>query len=615
MDINNIEKQQQVVVYSNWKTILAILSCLGLIVMFDETMILPAIPDFIRDFNISYSTSTWILSSYIIAGAVMTPIAGKLADIYGKKKILLIIMAFYALGILSGRFSHNIEFMIVSRISQGVGLAMFPIAFGIIREVLPEKKLAIGQTIFGSTFSGGAVVGIVVGATIIQNFGWQATFFSIIPVAVALWIVIWRFVHIENTGILSIGLNNNHSSSTSSSTTSTNNASSSTSSTSSSSSSSSNNNSTSTSTSTTTTNNANIHNKVRNKGLSDNKRKKKNQSNIQKIDLKGILALTVTIVSFLAGITILESNSVSTNYNLAALFSISVLSLVAFIAIEKKADIPLLDLKLMANKLFISPVIILMLVSMSIFMVYQTIPVMVRSPQPLGFGGDAMATASVQVPFMIVLLIGTVMSGFLLNKVGNTRLLLVGTAISTIGFASLIAFHSTEETVTIGLVIISSGLALSIAGVFNVILVSVPMQVTGIALGMTMLLNLVGMSVGPALAGVFQQMNQATVPGIQGLFPNSNAYNMIFIAAMLMSIVSVVMAGGIVASRKKNSNSMLTTTTTTTTTATTTTTTATTTTAVSSIKKDDKNIVGVTIKISTFYFIVLNICNLFPYLF
>lgn len=170
-------KKQQQSNYSNWKIILAILSCLGLIVMFDETMILPAIPDFIHDFNISYSTSTWILSSYIIAGAVMTPIAGKLADIYGKKKILLIIMAFYALGILSGRFSHNIEFMIASRISQGVGLAMFPIAFGIIREILPNEKLAIGQTIFGSTFSGGAVVGIVVGATIIQNFGWQANSF------------------------------------------------------------------------------------------------------------------------------------------------------------------------------------------------------------------------------------------------------------------------------------------------------------------------------------------------------------------------------------------------------------------------------------------------------
>ena len=501
-----MEKQKQSN-YSNWKIILAILSCLGLIVMFDETMILPAIPDFIHDFNISYSTSTWILSSYIIAGAVMTPIAGKLADIYGKKKILLIIMAFYALGILSGRFSHNIEFMIASRISQGVGLAMFPIAFGIIREILPNEKLAIGQTIFGSTFSGGAVVGIVVGATIIQNFGWQATFFSIIPVAVALWIIIWRFVHIGNSK-LSPDLDKNSIISDSNSDT-----------------------------------------KLNNTKISDIPPNNKSISNIQKIDLKGILALTATIVSFLAGITILESNSVNTNYNLVTLFSISLLSIVVFIAIEKKALMPLLDLKLMTNKLFISPVIILMLVSMSIFMVYQTIPVMVRSPQPLGFGGDAMDTANVQVPFMIVLLIGTIMSGFLLNKVGNTRLLVLGTAISTIGFFSLIAFHSTEEMVTIGLVIISSGLALSIAGVFNVILVSVPMQVTGIALGMTMLLNLVGMSVGPALAGVFQQMNQGAVPGVQGLFPNSNAYDMIFIVAMLMSLVSVVMAS--IVARKK----------------------------------------------------------------
>jgi MFS family permease len=77
---------------SGW-SILVILSCLGLIVMFDETMILPAIPDFIREFNISYSTSSWLLSAYIIAAAVMTPIGGKLSDIYGKKKILLIIMA------------------------------------------------------------------------------------------------------------------------------------------------------------------------------------------------------------------------------------------------------------------------------------------------------------------------------------------------------------------------------------------------------------------------------------------------------------------------------------------------------------------------------------------
>jgi hypothetical protein len=72
------------------------------------------------------------------------------------------------------------------------------------------------------------------------------------------------------------------------------------------------------------------------------------------------------------------------------------------------------------------------------------------------------------------------------------------------------------------------------------------MQVTGIALGMTLLLNLVGMSVGPALAGVFQQLNQGAVRGVPGLFPTENAYNLIFITAALVSLVSVAMAYSVV---------------------------------------------------------------------
>jgi len=68
------------------------------------------------------------------------------------------------------------------------------------------------------------------------------------------------------------------------------------------------------------------------------------------------------------------------------------------------------------------------------------------------------------------------------------------------------------------------------------------MQVTGIALGMTLLLNLVGMSVGPALAGVLQQMNQGPVEGVPGLYPTETAYNLIFMTAALVSLASVGMA-------------------------------------------------------------------------
>jgi MFS family permease len=268
------------------------------------------------------------------------------------------------------------------------------------------------------------------------------------------------------------------------------------------------------------------------------------QNSKQTVDIKGTVALAAAIITFLAGITFLENDGAA--FLVAGLFMASAASLAAFIAIEKKVQFPLLDLKLMTSRLFLPPTVILMLFFMSIFMVYLTIPVMVRSPPPLGFGGDALAAAGVQLPFMVVSLVGTILSGFILNKIKNTRLTLMGTIVGTIGFFILLTFHSTEIQVAAGLAILAAGFSLAITGGFNVILLSVPMQMTGIALGMVLLLNLVGMSVGPALAGIFQEANQAPVEGVSGLFPTENAYNLIFITAALVSMASVAMAISVV---------------------------------------------------------------------
>ena len=78
------------VIYSHSaQFILVLLSSTLLVVMFSETMLLPAIPEIMQDFNIPYSTAAWIFSAYLIVAAVMTPIAGKLSDIYGSKKYYL----------------------------------------------------------------------------------------------------------------------------------------------------------------------------------------------------------------------------------------------------------------------------------------------------------------------------------------------------------------------------------------------------------------------------------------------------------------------------------------------------------------------------------------------
>lgn len=450
--------------YSAWLA-LAIISSLALVTMYGETMVLPAIPNFIKDFGVSYNTASWILSSYLIAGAVMTPIAGKLSDVYGKKKILLIVMMIYSAGILGGGFANSFDTMIFARIAQGVGISMFPIAFGIVRDIFPMKKLAIAQGIFTSTFFGGAVVGLIVGARIISSYGWHATFFSVFPIAIILAVVMAKLIRIPQS---------------------------------------------------------------------------EDPGQYHGLDIKGAIALSVTVILFLMGVSYIEEIAQG-NLNSLVFFAGSAASVIVFTLIEKRTPHPLIDLKVLANKILLPTNVILMIVGVSTFMVYQTIPILVQSPRPLGFGGDAIATANVQLPFMIISLIVSAASGFIVSKVGNFRLTALGTVICTIGFFGLVAFHSTEFMISAALGIISVGLSFTFVGGFNIILVSSPQKAEGISLGMSVLLILVGQSLGPSVAGMFQQMHSQTIPNIPGVFPTALSYLEIFSSAGILSIVSIVL--------------------------------------------------------------------------
>lgn len=95
--------------------------------MYGEDMLIQAIPHMIEDFDISYNTASWILTAYMIAGAVMTPIVGNMPNIYGKKKIPLIVIVIYSLGTLPGGHSSNISTLLFADFIQGIGLVMFPV--------------------------------------------------------------------------------------------------------------------------------------------------------------------------------------------------------------------------------------------------------------------------------------------------------------------------------------------------------------------------------------------------------------------------------------------------------------------------------------------------------
>src|SRR6266571_311386 len=476
---------------SAWIT-LAILGSTVLITMYGETMLLPAIRDIIRDFNISYTTSSWILTAYLISGAVSTPIVGKLSDIYGRKKMVVIILIIYIVGISAGGISSNISFLLIARVIQGIGISIFPIAFGIIRDQLPKEKLAIGVGVFSSMFAAGSVVGLAVGGSIINNFGWHATFLSIVPVAIILWIVINKFIR-DNKAELetSISLEQPASAKYSS------------------------------------------------------KQPKASANSTRSIDLKGAIALAVTIASFLLALTYIgNSNKLdsSTQITVVSLALLSLGSLALFVVIERKAASPLIELSLMVHKVLLPANIVILIFGITMFMVYQTIPILVRRPQPLGFGGDAVSTAMVQLPFMIVILVLAPSSGFIVSKIGNLKPTVAGTIIMTIGFFSLFMFHSTEFMVAVNLAIVAAGISLIQVGAYNITMQYTPLKFSGVSLGMSVVLFLIGSSIGPAIAGIYMQTHQELVKGVStGSFPSAISYNLIFLTAALISALSITL--------------------------------------------------------------------------
>jgi MFS family permease len=474
-----------------WFT-LGILSSTLLVVFFSETMLLPAIPEIMKDFRVPYALAAWIFSGYMIVAAVMTPIAGKLSDIFGKKKVLLTLLVIYVAATAAGGFANTISFLLMIRIIQGVGLAAVPAAFSLLRDTFPPAKLAVAVGVFGSAYSAGSVVGLLAGASIIHSIGWHSTFFFIAPMAAFVTVMIAKFVKENKEEQLPLPHSPAEESRKS-------------------------------------TYNNNYHNddhKLRTSELRP------------PIDIKGAIALSVTTAAFILGLTLLQTGGISNLPNVSAAFLVSIISLSVFVIIERRSNSPLLDFRLLRDRTLLPSYLILMAVGITMFMAYPSIVQLVRSPVPLGFGGNAVDAANVQLPFMIMFLILASTTPFIINKIGNKKPIIIGGLISLMGSIGLLVYHSSEFAISANLAIIATGLSLAVTATWNIVVSESPKEFIGISTAVAALLLFIGMATGPAVAGVYME-NHSTIAGIQGSYPTLRSYDLVFLTSALLSGISV----------------------------------------------------------------------------
>jgi EmrB/QacA subfamily drug resistance transporter len=173
---------------------LAVLS-LGVIAFtLSQTTVAPALPHIQSSLGITESSVTWTLTGYLVSASVMTPIIGRLGDMFGKRRLLLVTLVAFALGSALCAVAGSIGLLIGGRVIQGIAGGLFPLAFAIVRDELPREKVASSIGIVSSITGIGGGIGLVLGGVIVDHVSWHWIFWLSLAITLVALVTTWLLV-------------------------------------------------------------------------------------------------------------------------------------------------------------------------------------------------------------------------------------------------------------------------------------------------------------------------------------------------------------------------------------------------------------------------------------
>ena len=175
-------------------TAVGILATAGIASALTQTMVAPLIPQLPEIFNTSADNTAWIVTATLLAGAVAVPISGRLGDLFGKRRMILILALPLILGGLVCAFAPNVTIMIIGRALQGFGSGMIPLGIAMLRDLVPKEQLSSAIATVSATLGAGGAIGLPISAAVIEFSDWRALFVggSVVTLIVAL--LIWKFI-------------------------------------------------------------------------------------------------------------------------------------------------------------------------------------------------------------------------------------------------------------------------------------------------------------------------------------------------------------------------------------------------------------------------------------
>ncbi|MCR4514917.1 MFS transporter [Aeromicrobium sp. 50.2.37] len=424
-----------------------------------QSLIIPVLPLIQDHFDTTQSTSTWVLTAYLLSASVCTPLLGRIGDAYGKKRMMVIVLVALAIGSLMAALAPSIGWLLVARVVQGLGGGVLPLSFGIIRDEFDDQRRGRALSIIASLAAVGFGVGIVLGGPIVEVLGY-AWLFWLPMIATALAALGAAFLVPESPVLTPGG-----------------------------------------------------------------------------IPATPAVLLAAWLVCLLLPVS--QGNVWGwTSWPVLLLPVLAVVLLVAWVVVELRADVPLIDMAMMRRRGVWTANLVAAGVGFGMFAAFGFLPQLLQTPTEAGYGFGATTTESGRLiaPSALASFLVGFVTAQLVARLGARTVILTGTLLNGLAFASIALFHDQTWQLYAAITVQGIGGGLVFSSLANVVIASVPAHQTGVASGMNANIRTIGGSIGSAVMAAI--VTSST--GVGG-FPLERGYTVGFLvlaAAMFVAALA-----------------------------------------------------------------------------
>jgi MFS family permease len=424
-----------------------------------QAVVEPSLPLLQRGLGIGPAEGSLIFITLLITGAVVAPIAGKLGDRYGGKRVLVALMTAVSAGGLLSSLAPNLPVLLLGQILQGAMVGALPLSFILVRKHLPPGQTQVAVGVVSGLFTGGGLVGMLVAGPIAEGLSWHWMFAVPTIAIIAATLIVARLMPDDppaETG--------------------------------------------------------------------------------SRIDWLGVVLLSCTLVALVLGVMAVTGGGLPPLAIGAVTIGVAALA-TGWVAVERRAPSPMVDLRMLAAPAMWSACVITLLMSLGFGMGVYLVPQLFSvSAEGYGFGAGATDIGLFLVPATIAGVVAGTIAGIAARRFGPRAVVTAGAVATAAALIALASLHDATWQLVVARALIGFAVSVSAVALLAGTATAVPAKDTGIATSLLVVTRVVGVALGAQIAGAILGAGTDPVSDL----PTESAFATGFVAAGVTVALSLL---------------------------------------------------------------------------